>query len=434
LWIGKGPENYLKTLLLFSLSARLFGNFVIILGDGRVCMKTYLLLRNNRQSGPYTLDELLVEGLRPQDLVWVEGQSASWRYPAELDELKTLVLPPVLDDALDLGFVEVQNRVVPQHSVLEPMATGMLESPSMRISATPDTLRAPGILADLPSLPAASMMNDQSVPAFDALAGLLPDDDLMPTMAWQSVKEPNSGDMPPHRLEVRAGSESAGTLTSVASPVGPSKVKVLLPAALPDKTMVVIRRRDLDGQPIAEPKTRTRRPVLEFIPEEVDTAPEAAVPVVTSEQKQADVLLADRQDTIVSKATETEKQTAVEAALPVRSNLQTVEPDADIIPDRVETVLTTNQSGVTETSAADLMPVMQEIYESAPESAAPTLQVNISLVQKIAVITAIISLVAVAILLANSIFNPNAYQYGTKPASAVSKQGSPANAPGTVKP
>jgi hypothetical protein len=68
------------------------------------------------------------------------------------------------------------------------------------------------------------------------------------------------------------------------------------------------------------------------------------------------------------------------------------------------------------------------------ETAAPTLQVNISMVQRIAVITAIISLIAVAILLANSIFNPNAYQYGTKPASSVSKQASPTDNSGTIKP
>lgn len=51
-------------------------------------MSTYLLLRNNQESGPHTLQALLTMGLRPYDLVWVEGRSAAWRYPSEVEELK----------------------------------------------------------------------------------------------------------------------------------------------------------------------------------------------------------------------------------------------------------------------------------------------------------------------------------------------------------
>jgi len=50
-------------------------------------MKEYLLLRNNTQSGPYSLHELKELGLRTFDLVWVERESFSWRYPAEITEL-----------------------------------------------------------------------------------------------------------------------------------------------------------------------------------------------------------------------------------------------------------------------------------------------------------------------------------------------------------
>ena len=39
--------------------------------------KVYLLLRNNRQTGPYSLDELLKLNLKPFDLVWVDGRSAA---------------------------------------------------------------------------------------------------------------------------------------------------------------------------------------------------------------------------------------------------------------------------------------------------------------------------------------------------------------------
>jgi hypothetical protein len=50
--------------------------------------KIYLLLRSNKQSGPHTLDELLSFGLKPHDLIWVEGRSAAWAYPSEIEALK----------------------------------------------------------------------------------------------------------------------------------------------------------------------------------------------------------------------------------------------------------------------------------------------------------------------------------------------------------
>ncbi len=53
-------------------------------------MTTYILLRDNRESAPLSLDQLRELGLRPNDLVWVEGQSASWRNPHEIRELKEL--------------------------------------------------------------------------------------------------------------------------------------------------------------------------------------------------------------------------------------------------------------------------------------------------------------------------------------------------------
>jgi hypothetical protein len=52
--------------------------------------KVYLLLRNNRKSGPFTIDELWQQQLRPTDMVWIEGQSTAWCYLSEL-ELKPSV-------------------------------------------------------------------------------------------------------------------------------------------------------------------------------------------------------------------------------------------------------------------------------------------------------------------------------------------------------
>jgi len=59
-------------------------------------MSTYLLLRDNKQSGPYSFDELKEKGLKAYDLVWIEGRSAAWRYPSEIDELSAFA--PVVEE------------------------------------------------------------------------------------------------------------------------------------------------------------------------------------------------------------------------------------------------------------------------------------------------------------------------------------------------
>ena len=46
----------------------------------------YYLLRNNQESGPYTIDELLLQRLTSTDLVWVQGRTNAWCAPSELEE------------------------------------------------------------------------------------------------------------------------------------------------------------------------------------------------------------------------------------------------------------------------------------------------------------------------------------------------------------
>jgi hypothetical protein len=52
--------------------------------------KIYLLLRNNRQTGPFSLDELKSHALCKDDLIWVEGRSAGWSFPYEIETLRHL--------------------------------------------------------------------------------------------------------------------------------------------------------------------------------------------------------------------------------------------------------------------------------------------------------------------------------------------------------
>jgi hypothetical protein len=63
----------------------------------------YLLLRDNKQSGPYSVDDLKAKGLKAYDLVWVEGRSAAWRYPSEIDELSSFA-PAVEEQPFDRFF------------------------------------------------------------------------------------------------------------------------------------------------------------------------------------------------------------------------------------------------------------------------------------------------------------------------------------------
>src|SRR3981081_3154720 len=59
-------------------------------------MTKYLLLRDNKQSGPYSCDVLRIKGLKAYDLVWIEGKSAAWRYPSEVEELRSFA--PVVEE------------------------------------------------------------------------------------------------------------------------------------------------------------------------------------------------------------------------------------------------------------------------------------------------------------------------------------------------
>lgn len=65
--------------------------FILVLLKHQRMQNVYLLLRSNKQTGPYSLEELLQLGLKPFDLVWVEGRSAAWQYPSEVPALKPYV-------------------------------------------------------------------------------------------------------------------------------------------------------------------------------------------------------------------------------------------------------------------------------------------------------------------------------------------------------
>src|SRR5436190_2890152 len=73
-------------------------------------MDTYLLLRSNKQSGPYNLQQLVNFGLKPYDLVWVEGRSAAWRYPSEVEGLKAYA-PVTEEQPYDRFYKKTEEKI-----------------------------------------------------------------------------------------------------------------------------------------------------------------------------------------------------------------------------------------------------------------------------------------------------------------------------------
>ena len=55
-------------------------------------MNTYILLRNNNESRPLSIEDLQQMGLKPTDLIWVECQSVCWEHPHEIKELRSLMV------------------------------------------------------------------------------------------------------------------------------------------------------------------------------------------------------------------------------------------------------------------------------------------------------------------------------------------------------
>jgi hypothetical protein len=96
-------------------------------------MPSYRLLRSNKESGPYSLNDLVTMGLKPYDLIWVEGRSAAWRYPSEVAELKDFA-PAIEEQPYDRFYkkssesenpaeVQVKEPAVSHHQIRETIST-----------------------------------------------------------------------------------------------------------------------------------------------------------------------------------------------------------------------------------------------------------------------------------------------------------------------
>src|SRR6266568_1907353 len=95
-------------------------------------MPSYRLLRSNKESGPYSLSDLVKLGLKPYDLVWVDGRSAAWRYPSEVSELKEYA-PAVEEQPYDRFFkkpseTEVSSKNISRQEEIIPQKKSINEN------------------------------------------------------------------------------------------------------------------------------------------------------------------------------------------------------------------------------------------------------------------------------------------------------------------
>lgn len=78
--------------------------------------RVYLLLRNNNETGPFTIGELLQQHLNSTDMIWIEGKSKAWTYLSEL-ELTPFVAPSSADaepskDEIERKADELRQKIL----------------------------------------------------------------------------------------------------------------------------------------------------------------------------------------------------------------------------------------------------------------------------------------------------------------------------------
>jgi hypothetical protein len=73
-------------------------------------IRAYRLLRNNKEEGPFTAEEIIQKNLKPYDLIWIDGRSAAWSYPGELAEFKSYV--PISTEASSTLYSNKETKPI----------------------------------------------------------------------------------------------------------------------------------------------------------------------------------------------------------------------------------------------------------------------------------------------------------------------------------
>lgn len=92
-------------------------------------MSGYLLLRDNKQTGPYSCEELIAKGFKAYDLIWAEGKSAGWRYPSEFPEFAKFA--PVIEEQPFDRFFKKPTTSKPSNQNTEKQNSYYTNEPSI---------------------------------------------------------------------------------------------------------------------------------------------------------------------------------------------------------------------------------------------------------------------------------------------------------------
>jgi hypothetical protein len=158
--------------------------------------KTYILLRSNKQQGPFTLAQLAKMDLQPEDLVNVQGGIVGWQYAREIDVLK-----PYLSD-----YLASPAPVV--NTFTDPVAN---TSP-VSLNAPEESKPSPAEVAQ-PSKPSIPKV-EESTPAVAQ---------TVPKAAGVFARFPEGTELSPSGLELKS--------TSSTRPESATKPSVIKPAA-----------------------------------------------------------------------------------------------------------------------------------------------------------------------------------------------------------
>ena len=116
-------------------------------------MTQYRLLRNNKESGPYSKTQLAELGLKAYDLIWVEGKSAAWRYPGEIKDLEDFA-PPVEEQPYDRFYKKEKEGTEKKQ---QPPIKVVEKKPKPRIRITADWRKLDTEKTAIPAIEKPSM-------------------------------------------------------------------------------------------------------------------------------------------------------------------------------------------------------------------------------------------------------------------------------------
>lgn len=106
--------------------------------------RVYLLLRNNQQTGPFTIGELLQQQLQPSDMIWIEGKSTAWTYLSELELIPFIKNTDLSDDSKIKTGDEIERKAEElRQKVLAAAPKANLSNHSVEIETYPSSFNLP---------------------------------------------------------------------------------------------------------------------------------------------------------------------------------------------------------------------------------------------------------------------------------------------------